>query len=210
MKLVSTISVASLLAAITIAPAALAQDGQTHASYIQFGLSNSNLQLTAEADDASGFNLSARHYLTDKVFLRGNYDRLSASDTLVAPGGGLVEFDLNYDFGQVGASYVFAQTEQLDFYTIFQAEYLGVDASLNSGRVTDEDEWGFSAGLGTQALFWDVLDVSLEANYVDIEGETWRVNAAASYRITDSFSLGVATQTWDEFDVVSLTAQYRF
>lgn len=210
MKTLTTISAALLLAGATCAPAATAQDGQANANYVQFGLSNSNLQLTADADDASGFNLSARYYLTDKVFLRGNYDRLSANDTLVAPDTTLVEFDVNYDFAQFGASYIFAETEQLDFYTIFQAEYLGIDASLNSGRITDNDDWGFSAGLGAKALLWDALDVSLEANYVDIDGETWRVNAAASYRISEAFSLGIATQTWDEFDVVSLTAQYRF
>lgn len=210
MKTLAKISAAFVLVGLTSSSVVYAQDEQSNANYVQFGISDSNLQLTADADDAAGFNLAARYYLTDKVFLRGNYDRLSANDTLVAPGGELVDFDLNYDFAQFGASYIFAETDQLDFYSIFQAEYLGIDASINNGRVTDEDEWGFSAGLGAKALLWDVLDLSLEANYVDIEGETWRVNAAASYRITESFSLGLATQTWDEFDVVSITAQYRF
>lgn len=209
------IALALLLAASSIAAKPLSYD------FIEAGYFAGDFSMEGFSVDFDGFTVRGSKELGNNWLLLGNFTRMSTDtvsgtefffDTEIA-----YQFDLDGDFTQIGAGYVFEASPGAHF--IFSAGYLRSTAELNfrysgggmveAGTESFSDS-GYFLGLGLRTMFTDALEGEVSIEHLDAGESTRNLRVSLRYHFSEQFSASGEWLDFDGDDAVGASVRFAF
>ena len=155
-----------------------------------------------------GYAVSGSLSLNESIFILANFDSV----------GDESEFgDVDLDSLNAGIGFNHGITESTDIFATVTYEKLELVGSVDDIGSESFDESGYGAGLGVRSMLIDFLELSVKADYLDIDDENAiRYDASAFFHLTENLSLGVGYKLYDldeidqDIDTVAATVRYSF
>ncbi|MGM0905578.1 MAG: outer membrane beta-barrel protein [Pseudomonadota bacterium] len=155
-----------------------------------------------------GYAVSGSLSLNESIFILANFDSV----------GDESEFgDVDLDSLNAGIGFNHGITESTDIFATVTYEKLELVGSVDDIGSESFDESGYGAGLGIRSMITDFFELSVKADYLDIEDENAiRYDASAFFHLTKNLSLGVGYKLYDldeidqDIDTVAATVRYSF
>ncbi|KPD22520.1 MULTISPECIES: outer membrane protein [Idiomarina] len=155
-----------------------------------------------------GYAVSGSLSLNESIFILANFDSV----------GDESEFgDVDLDSLNAGIGFNHGITESTDIFATVTYEKLELVGSVDDIGSESFDESGYGAGLGVRSMLTDFLELSVKADYLDIDDENAiRYDASAFFHLTENLSLGVGYKLYDldeidqDIDTVAATVRYSF
>lgn len=134
--------------------------------------------------DGDGFGIGGSFEVAENWHILGAYSSLG--------------FDFGVDLNQLqlGGGFHTAISDNTSFY----ANLLWVSAEIDAGIVGSEDDDGFGIGIGLRSNVSERVELEGALNYVDFGdgGDSTGVSAAAWYKFTETFALGVSVSAEED------------
>lgn len=155
-----------------------------------------------------GYAVSGSLSLNESIFILANFDSV----------GDESEFgDVDLDSLNAGIGFNHGITESTDIFATVTYEKLELVGSVDDIGSESFDESGYGAGLGIRSMITDFFELSVKADYLDIDDENAiRYDASAFFHLTNNLSLGVGYKLYDldeidqDIDTVAATVRYSF
>lgn len=155
-----------------------------------------------------GYAVSGSLSLNESIFILANFDSV----------GDESEFgDVDLDSLNAGIGFNHGLTESTDIFATVTYEKLELVGSVDDIGSESFDESGYGAGLGIRSMVTDFFELSVKADYLDIDDENAiRYDASAFFHLTENLSLGVGYKLYDldeidqDIDTVAATVRYSF
>ncbi|MBP59054.1 MULTISPECIES: outer membrane protein [Idiomarina] len=155
-----------------------------------------------------GYAVSGSLSLNESIFILANFDSV----------GDESEFgDVDLDSLNAGIGFNHGITKSTDIFATVTYEKLELVGSVDDIGSESFDESGYGAGLGVRSMLTDFLELSVKADYLDIDDENAiRYDASAFFHLTENLSLGVGYKLYDldeidqDIDTVAATVRYSF
>ncbi|MAO66900.1 MULTISPECIES: outer membrane beta-barrel protein [Idiomarina] len=155
-----------------------------------------------------GYAVSGSLSLNESIFILANFDSV----------GDESEFgDVDLDSLNAGIGFNHGITESTDIFATVTYEKLELVGSVDDIGSESFDESGYGAGLGVRSMLTDFFELSVKADYLDIDDENAiRYDASAFFHLTENLSLGVGYKLYDldeidqDIDTVAATVRYSF
>ncbi|MGM7317736.1 outer membrane protein [Idiomarina sp. ST10R2A5] len=155
-----------------------------------------------------GYAVSGSLSLNESIFILANFDSV----------GDESEFgDVDLDSLNAGIGFNHGITESTDIFATVTYEKLELVGSVDDIGSESFDESGYGAGLGVRSMITDFFELSVKADYLDIDDENAiRYDASAFFHLTENLSLGVGYKLYDldeidqDIDTVAATVRYSF
>ena len=181
----------------------LAAAGSPDWNYIEGSYVSSDLDSDSSGNlDIDGWEVAgAFQFFKDRAFVRGSYSNQDESL------GSLFQ-DLELDILSVGLGARWPLADATDIYGDISYEKWRIEL----GSV-DEDESGYSAGLGVRSVVWRGLELNGEVGYMDvgdfIDGEaTFKLGGIYTFGI--GLGIGSSYEQIDDLETWRFTLRYAF
>ncbi|MGM0429060.1 MAG: outer membrane beta-barrel protein [Pseudomonadota bacterium] len=155
-----------------------------------------------------GYAVSGSLSLNESIFILANFDSV----------GDESEFgDVDLDSLNAGIGFNHGITDSTDIFATVTYEKLELVGSVDDIGSESFDESGYGAGVGIRSMITDFFELSVKADYLDIDDENAiRYDASAFFHLTKNLSLGVGYKLYDldeidqDIDTVAATVRYSF
>lgn len=155
-----------------------------------------------------GYAVAGSLSLTDSIFVLANFDSVGDESDFG---------DVDLDSLNAGIGFNHGITESTDVFATVTYEKLELVGSVDALGSESLDESGYGAGIGIRSMLTDFFELSVKADYLDIDDENAiRYDASAFFHLTSNLSLGVGYKLYDldeidqDIDTVAATVRYSF
>ncbi|NWO02894.1 MAG: outer membrane beta-barrel protein [Idiomarinaceae bacterium] len=155
-----------------------------------------------------GYAVAGSLSLTDSIFVLANFDSVGDESDFG---------DVDLDSLNAGIGFNHGITESTDVFATVTYEKLELVGSVDDLGSESFDESGYGAGVGIRSMITDFFELSVKADYLDIDDENGiRYDASAFFHLTSNLSLGVGYKLYDldeidqDVDTVAATVRYSF
>jgi hypothetical protein len=155
-----------------------------------------------------GYAVSGSLSLNESIFILANFDSVGDESEFA---------DVDLDSLNAGIGFNHGITESTDIFATVTYEKLELVGSVDDIGSESFDESGYGAGLGIRSMVTDFFELSVKADYLDIDDENAiRYDASAFFHLTENLSLGVGYKLYDldeidqDIDTVAATVRYSF
>ncbi|MCP1340161.1 porin family protein [Idiomarina sp. M1R2S28] len=155
-----------------------------------------------------GYAVAGSLSLSDSIFVLANFDSVGDESDFG---------DVDLDSLNAGIGFNHAITESTDVFATVTYEKLELVGSVDDLGSESFDESGYGAGAGIRSMITDFFELSVKADYLDIDDENGiRYDASAFFHLTSNLSLGVGYKLYDldeidqDVDTVAATVRYSF
>ena len=155
-----------------------------------------------------GYAVAGSLSLTDSIFVLANFDSVGDESDFG---------DVDLDSLNAGIGFNHGITESPDVFATVTYEKLELVGSVDDLGSESFDESGYGAGVGIRSMITDFFELSVKADYLDIDDENGiRYDASAFFHLTSNLSLGVGYKLYDldeidqDVDTVAATVRYSF
>ncbi|MGM7447087.1 outer membrane protein with beta-barrel domain [Idiomarina loihiensis] len=155
-----------------------------------------------------GYAVAGSLSLTDSIFVLANFDSVGDESDFG---------DVDLDSLNAGIGFNHGITESTDVFATVTYEKLELVGSVDDLGSESFDESGYGAGVGIRSMITDFFELSVKADYLDIDDENGiRYDASAFFHLTNNLSLGVGYKLYDldeidqDVDTVAATVRYSF
>ncbi|AAV82257.1 outer membrane beta-barrel protein [Idiomarina loihiensis] len=155
-----------------------------------------------------GYAVAGSLSLSDSIFVLANFDSVGDESDLG---------DVDLDSLNAGIGFNHGITESTDVFATVTYEKLELVGSVDALGSESFDESGYGAGVGIRSMITDFFELSVKADYLDIDDENGiRYDASAFFHLTSNLSLGVGYKLYDldeidqDVDTVAATVRYSF
>lgn len=155
-----------------------------------------------------GYAVAGSLSLSDSIFVLANFDSVGDESDLG---------DVDLDSLNAGIGFNHGITESTDVFATVTYEKLELVGSVDALGSESFDESGYGAGVGIRSMITDFFELSVKADYLDIDDENGiRYDASAFFHLTNNLSLGVGYKLYDldeidqDVDTVAATVRYSF
>lgn len=155
-----------------------------------------------------GYAVAGSLSLSDSIFVLANFDSVGDESDFG---------DVDLDSLNAGIGFNHGITESTDVFATVTYEKLELVGSVDALGSESFDESGYGAGVGIRSMITDFFELSVKADYLDIDDENGiRYDASAFFHLTNNLSLGVGYKLYDldeidqDVDTVAATVRYSF
>lgn len=155
-----------------------------------------------------GYAVAGSLSLSDSIFVLANFDSVGDESDFG---------DVDLDSLNAGIGFNHDITESTDVFATVTYEKLELVGSVDNLGSESFDESGYGAGIGIRSMITDFFELSVKADYLDIDDENGiRYDASAFFHLTSNLSLGVGYKLYDldeidqDIDTVAATVRYSF
>lgn len=155
-----------------------------------------------------GYAVSGSLSLNESFFILANFDSVGDESDVG---------DVDLDSLNAGIGFNHDITDSTDFFATVTYEKLELVGSVDAIGSESFDESGYGAGLGIRSMITDFFELSVKADYLDIDDENAiRYDASAFFHLTSNLSLGVGYKLYDldeidqDIDTIAATVRYSF
>lgn len=155
-----------------------------------------------------GYAVSGSLSLNESMFILANFDSVGDESDFG---------DVDLDSTNAGLGFNHGLTESTDIFATVTYEKLQLTGSVDDLGSESFDESGYGAGVGIRSMVTDFLELSVKADYLDIDDENaMRYDASAFFHLTENLSLGVGYKLYDldeidqDVDTMSASVRYSF
>lgn len=155
-----------------------------------------------------GYAVSGSLSLNESMFILANFDSVGDESDFG---------DVDLDSTNAGLGFNHGLTESTDVFATVTYEKLQLTGSVDDLGSESFDESGYGAGVGIRSMLTDFLELSVKADYLDIDDENaMRYDASAFFHLTENLSLGVGYKLYDldeidqDVDTMSASVRYSF
>lgn len=155
-----------------------------------------------------GYAVAGSFSLSDSIFVLANLDSVGDESDFG---------DVDLDSLNAGIGFNHGITESTDVFATVTYEKLELVGSVDDLGSESFDESGYGAGVGIRSMITDFFELSVKADYLDIDDENGiRYDASAFFHLTSNLSLGVGYKLYDldeidqDIDTVAATVRYSF
>lgn len=155
-----------------------------------------------------GYAVSGSLSLNESIFILANFDSVGDESDFG---------DVDLDSTNAGLGFNHGLTESTDIFATVTYEKLQLTGSVDDLGSESFDESGYGAGVGIRSMVTDFLELSVKADYLDIDDENaMRYDASAFFHLTENLSLGVGYKLYDldeidqDVDTMSASVRYSF
>ena len=155
-----------------------------------------------------GYAVAGSLSLSDSIFVLANFDSVGDESDLG---------DVDLDSLNAGIGFNHGITESTDVFATVTYEKLELVGSVDALGSESFDESGYGAGVGIRSMITDFFELSVKADYLDIDDENGiRYDASAFFHLTSNLSLGVGYKLYDldeidqDFNTFPPTVRYSF
>lgn len=155
-----------------------------------------------------GYAVSGSLSLNESMFILANFDSVGDESDFG---------DVDLDSTNAGLGFNHGLTESTDIFATVTYEKLQLTGSVDALGSESFDESGYGAGVGIRSMLTDFLELSVKADYLDIDDENaMRYDASAFFHLTENLSLGVGYKLYDldeidqDVDTMSASVRYSF
>lgn len=155
-----------------------------------------------------GYAVSGSLSLNESIFILANFDSVGDESDFG---------DVDLDSTNAGLGFNHGLTESTDIFATVTYEKLQLTGSVDDLGSESFDESGYGAGVGIRSMVTDFLELSVKADYLDIDDENaMRYDASAFFHLTENLSLGVGYKLYEldeidqDVDTMSASVRYSF
>lgn len=155
-----------------------------------------------------GYAVSGSLSLNESMFILANFDSVGDESDFG---------DVDLDSTNAGLGFNHGLTESTDIFATVTYEKLQLTGSVDDLGSESFDESGYGAGVGIRSMVTDFLELSVKADYLDIDDENaMRYDASAFFHLTENLSLGVGYKLYEldeidqDVDTMSASVRYSF
>lgn len=155
-----------------------------------------------------GYAVAGSLSLSDSIFVLANFDSVGDESDFG---------DVDLDSLNAGIGFNHGITESTDVFATVTYEKLELVGSVDDLGSESFDESGYGAGVGIRSMITEFFELSVKADYLDIDDENGiRYDASAFFHLTSNLSLGVGYKLYDldeidqDIDTVAATIRYSF
>ncbi|MCA1766839.1 MAG: porin family protein [Idiomarina sp.] len=155
-----------------------------------------------------GYAVSGSLSLNESFFILANFDSVGDESNFG---------DVDLDSLNAGLGFNHGITDSTDVFATLTYEKLELVGSIDAIGSESFDESGYGAGVGIRSMITDFFELSVKADYLDIDDENAiRYDASAFFHLTNNLSLGLGYKRYDldeidqDIDTVAATVRYSF
>ncbi|MDV6314991.1 outer membrane beta-barrel protein [Idiomarina sp. HP20-50] len=155
-----------------------------------------------------GYGVAGSFSLNDSMFLLANFDSVGDESDFG---------DVDLDSLNAGIGFNHSITDSTDIFATATYEKLELVGSVDALGSESFKESGYGAGLGIRSIITDFFELSVKADYLDIDDENAiRYDASALFHLTNSLSFGVGYKFYDldeikqDIDTIAATIKFSF
>jgi hypothetical protein len=227
---------ASILAALTVLPAAALAAENISYSYIEaaYVIQDMDMYEDEEAfdnvledvDDGDGFKIDASFAFSSNMFLFGSYAQTQADFTFINDTGALIPQDQDVKTIELGLGFFAPLSDRMDF--VARAAYMDVDLDNFSFGATDDDiadddetvedayddlnedaSDGYFVDAGVRAQALPQLELGGGVRYTDLDsGDDVAVFANAMWEINQNMGINLSASFGDNLSAYGLGFRY--
>ena len=155
-----------------------------------------------------GYAVSGSLSLNESFFILANFDSVGDESNFG---------DVDLDSLNAGLGFNHGITDSTDVFATLTYEKLELVGSIDAIGSESFDESGYGAGVGIRSMITDFIELSVKADYLDIDDENAiRYDASAFFHLTNNLSLGLGYKRYNldeidqDIDTVAATVRYSF
>jgi len=155
-----------------------------------------------------GYAVSGSLSLNESFFILANFDSVGDESNFG---------DVDLDSLNAGLGFNHGITDSTDVFATLTYEKLELVGSIDAIGSESFDESGYGAGVGIRSMITDFFELSVKADYLDIDDENAiRYDASAFFHLTNNLSLGLGYKRYNldeidqDIDTVAATVRYSF